>query len=1015
MRTIFGRLTPWLLAGTAIAACATSVARAETTDTIQRVADIYVERDRSISLDPQGMVLFNGMVYFSAYDPLGGYELWRSDGTGREQVADINPNGDGSPRQLTVLGGHLYFIADDGEHGAELWRSDGVETELVADIYDGAHGSSPDSLTVVGDQLFFVAGDENSGVQLYVLEDGVALPTPAIVSGANPSAGYETMPINLFAYQGQLVFSGNDGTGYELWRADGASASRVADINPGGGSEPDWFTELGGELYFNADDGSGPELWRWDGATAPALAVDLWAGGGSEPKQLTAVASQLYFEAYDSTAARRVLWRWDGSSASIVADPGAGESVELLGFTAVGNELYFTVANTTSGEMSLWYSDGTTTTAIGAIGSPAEPPDLFAFDGTLYLAAAADAIGVELGEVDLASHTLSYRELNPGSGSATPAGFITYGSGFLFAATADGAGRELWQGGASFAQIEDMDGPGSADPAELIEVGGVLYFSAEDGTHGRELWRSDGTAEGTTLALDVWEGGSSSPRLLTNVNGELAFVADVGEGNPELWQSKEGVFGEIIDITNDGSIVPVQLASIDGRIFYPETDLRFVTASSTTTTTSSDKETVTNEYDGSTQVTETEVVTETLTELDSDPITGVVTQTLTKHITTTTKVTIYDVDGTVLSEDTNVDETITTSSQELDTNAGLELWRTYGKVDNTYMLQEINYSGDAAPHDLMSVLKLKDTDNGIARSEYVYFIADDGLSGNELWYTNGRKITSMVSDINPNGGSNPSGMTVVDNLYIYFSALDDRHGYELWRAELGTTRAELVKDIRLNESDSRPSQLTDVAGTLFFVANNGFEGAELWKSDGSEEGTVMVKDIHPGSAGTNMANLTAVGDKLYFAADDGESGMELWVSDGTEAGTFMLKDINPAGDSSPADFTALGDDFFFTAYTPEAGRELWRSDGTAEGTVLALDINTRGSSNPQELTLFNGDLYFVATDADYGRELWVVDRNETTAPLPPAAGGGGAVNLLFLLLVAGGWRVLRTRQWLEHS
>jgi ELWxxDGT repeat protein len=37
--------------------------------------------------------------------------------------------------------------------------------------------------------------------------------------------------------------------------------------------------------------------------------------------------------------------------------------------------------------------------------------------------------------------------------------------------------------------------------------------------------------------------------------------------------------------------------------------------------------------------------------------------------------------------------------------------------------------------------------------------------------------------------------------------------------------------------------LTNVAGTLYFVANDGTNGRQLWKSDGTESGTLLVKEI----------------------------------------------------------------------------------------------------------------------------------------------------------------------------
>ncbi len=53
-------------------------------------------------------------------------------------------------------------------------------------------------------------------------------------------------------------------------------------------------------------------------------------------------------------------------------------------------------------------------------------------------------------------------------------------------------------------------------------------------------------------------------------------------------------------------------------------------------------------------------------------------------------------------------------------------------------------------------------------------------------------------------------------------------------------------------------QMTDVNGTLFFMANGDAEGAELWKSDGTVAGTTMVRYILPGPDGSLPAELTSV-------------------------------------------------------------------------------------------------------------------------------------------------------------
>src|SRR5262245_57599686 len=313
-----------------------------------------------------------------------------------------------------------------------------------------------------------------------------------------------------------------------------------------------------------------------------------------------------------------------------------------------------------------------------------------------------------------------------------------------------------------------------SSPGQITAVGATVFFSANDNVHGRELWKTDGTAAGTALVKDINPGrGSSYPEYLTNFNGTLFFTANDGVHGKELWKSDGTTVGTVLvkDIRpgSRGSY-PFNLTVIGSTLFFTAND-------------------------------------------------GV-------H--------------------------------------GAELWKSDGTTAGTVLVKDIN-PGSASSYP----------QNHTVVNGTLFFSANDGTHGTELWKSNGTAAgTVLVKDIRPGSSpygfpfsSHPRDLTAVGDA-LFFSADDGVNGRELWKSDGTAAGTVLVKDIRPGSSPygypygSDPQHLTAVGGTLFFAANDGTHGTELWKSNGTAAGTVLVKDSSPGNYGAYPYSLTTVDDQL---------------------------------------------------------------------------------------------------------------------------------------------------------
>jgi ELWxxDGT repeat protein len=298
--------------------------------------------------------------------------------------------------------------------------------------------------------------------------------------------------------------------------------------------------------------------------------------------------------------------------------------------------------------------------------------------------------------------------------------------------------------------------------------------------------------------------------------------------------------------------------------------------------------------------------------------------------------------------------------------SGQELWKSDGTPAGTKLVKDIfTGSYDSNPANLANV-------NGT-----LFFAASDGVSGQELWKSDGTDAgTTVVKD----GVHGPRYLTNVNGKLFFAAGSSD--GFGLWQSD-GTAAG----TVPFGPSVGISGPPTNVNGTLFFAGYDGIHGNELWKSDGTVAGTIMIKDLYPGETtyyrpgsypgygswvtvpnSSNPRSLTNLNGTLFFTA----SG-NVWKSDGTDAGTVKVADTPMDG------LTNVNGTLYFVGSDDLNGYELWKSNGTAAGTVRVMDIFPGPSrSYPGNFTNANGVLFFTATDGVHGFELWALN----TAPAP---------------------------------
>ncbi|MBK8835881.1 MAG: hypothetical protein IPO29_13880 [Anaerolineae bacterium] len=211
-------------------------------------------------------------------------------------------------------------------------------------------------------------------------------------------------------------------------------------------------------------------------------------------------------------------------------------------------------------------------------------------------------------------------------------------------------------------------------------------------------------------------------------------------------------------------------------------------------------------------------------------------------------------------------------------DSGFELWKSDGTLTGTVLISDIvpGPSGFVSDGPVVAGgLGYFKVGTGALRPE------GGGSSTDVIYITDGTLAGTRA--LTPTLNTSASELTAANGL-LYFSADDGTHGYELWRSNGLITGTLMISDVFSGPSDANPTEIVGAGSLVYFVADDGVNGPEIFKTTGAPTGTVRVSAF---VSNTAPARLTALGTDVYFVGNTAAECSEVWKTDGTLAGTLL--------------------------------------------------------------------------------------------------------------------------------
>jgi ELWxxDGT repeat protein len=246
---------------------------------------------------------------------------------------------------------------------------------------------------------------------------------------------------------------------------------------------------------------------------------------------------------------------------------------------------------------------------------------------------------------------------------------------------------------------------------------------------------------------------------------------------------------------------------------------------------------------------------------------------------------------------------------------------------------------------------------------------------------------SMVADINPGPADARNGIFGVSrhneymaafNGALYFQADDGKSGPELWRVTPGGAPMR-VADVVPGPQGSSPHAFVVFHDRLFFAATTPATGEELFVYDGHE--VSLMAETVPGSGGAEILSTIVFNNEIYFTRFV-LPDITVWrLTGGKVQPVTAINSLAKFGDSAldTSPFVVFKGRLYFVTYKTPFTLDLWAYDGAKATKIKMLTDTQNGVTYHSALAVYGEHLYFTVIVGDQTDELWRYDGQSAPA------------------------------------